>query len=94
MTIMNTNCLITTSRKVPRPRLGIAWLLGWLMLAAWFGFGRDWLKNNPAPAQAAVNSSASRQALAAGQSDVRTRLGPDAARLANYRGKRGLLGGE
>lgn len=83
MTIMNTNCPITTSRKFPRPTLGTAWLLGWLLLAAWFGFGREWLKHNPAPAQAALNSSASRQALTSGRSQVRTDLGADAARLAN-----------
>lgn len=33
---------------------GTLWLLGWLMLAAWFGFGRDWLRDTPTPAQAAV----------------------------------------
>lgn len=52
MTTMNTTS-ITTSRRIPRISLGPVWLLGWLMLAAWFGFGREWLKHNPAPAQAA-----------------------------------------
>lgn len=38
-----------------RSRLGTLWLLGWLGLAAWFGFGREWLKHNPTPAEASVS---------------------------------------
>jgi hypothetical protein len=53
MTIMTSNS-ITISRRLPRINFGTAWLLGWLMLAAWFGFGREWLRDTPTPAQAAV----------------------------------------
>jgi hypothetical protein len=50
---MNTNPSTALLRKLPRLSGNTAWLLGWLLLAAWFGCGREWLKHNPAPAQAA-----------------------------------------
>ena len=45
----------TNSRRLPRINLGTAWLLVWLGLAVWFGFGRELLKHSSAPAQAAFS---------------------------------------
>jgi hypothetical protein len=53
---MNTNLSTALLRKLPRLSGSTAWLLGWLLLAAWFGCGREWLKHNPAPAQAAFRA--------------------------------------
>ncbi len=36
-----------------RSNLGTLWLLGWLSLGVWFGFGRQWQREHPATAHAA-----------------------------------------
>jgi hypothetical protein len=59
MNPMNTKNSNSRLHKLPRPDVGTLWLLGWLALAAWFGFGHEWLKHNPAPAQASVSVKSS-----------------------------------
>ncbi len=54
MTTMNRK-----QSKLPRLDWGTAWVLGWLALAAWFGFGREWMRQSPTPAMAIVTPKSS-----------------------------------
>ena len=44
-------------RKLSRLNFGTAWLLGWVLLAAWIGFGREWMQQTPTPAMASVSQA-------------------------------------